>query len=394
MAMTLDVVRAEDVGLSSSRLRRIDDAVARLVRDEAFSGATTLVARRGGIAHFSAIGQADMEAGRAMSRDAIFRIYSMTKPITCVAALMLFEEGHFLLDDPIAEFIPEFGDTKVFERVDLVRPMSIRHLFMHTSGIGYDFSSLPAVASMYSERKIGRLDEALAEKIPRLARIPLNHQPGDGWTYGMSHDVLGRLVEVISGQSFDDFLRLRIFEPLGMSETGFAYGSTNAARVAPVYGRRAGGGLTRSEDREYERATAPAYLNPGGGLVCTTADYARFCQMLLSGGALDGVRILGRKTVELMTIDHTGGAKPLPADWPQDWGNAAYGFGLGVRVLTDLGKSNAGGSLGEYGWSGALSTYFWIDPSEDMYGIFMTQLELPSFRYGRLVQALSYQALV
>src|ERR1700694_4815050 len=397
---TVDIVKAEDVGLSSVRLRRIDEIMRRLVDQGKFAGVVTLVARRGGVAHFEATGLMDREAGRPMERDAIFRLASMTKPITCTAAMMLFEEGRFLLDDPIADFLPEFAKTKVYERetssglelADLDRPITIRHLLMHTSGIAYDWSAPPPVARIYQEQEIVRSDEPIAEKVRRLAALPLSHQPGSAWTYGYSHDVLGRLIEIISGQPFDAFLRERLFDPLEMTDTGFHVPKQNLDRLAPVYATAESGGIQRADRAALDFSKPPVCLRGGGGLVSTTSDYAKFCQTLLNSGVLGNVRLLGRRTVELMTANHTGAKSPFAPDFPV---STSYGYGLGFRVLIDAAKSDVGGSIGEYGWSGAQSTYFWVDPAEELFGIVMLQLEpVNLFRYGRIVQSLAYQALV
>jgi CubicO group peptidase (beta-lactamase class C family) len=395
---TLDEVKAEDVGLSSERLRRIDEGMLRFVDEGKIAGAVTLVSRHGRVAHFSATGFMDREARKPMERDAIFRLASMTKPITCAAVLMLFEEGRFLLDDPIADFLPEFAKTKVFESetsdglvvADLDRPITIRHLLTHMSGIAYEWSAPGPVARIYHDEEIGS-DEPIAEQVRRLAAAPLCHQPGSAWTYGFSHDVLGRLLEVISGQSLDAFLRERLFDPLEMADTGFHVAKQNLDRVATVYTPAEGGGILRADRADLDFSMPPVCLYGGGGLVSTTGDYARFCQMLLNRGVLSNVRLLGRRTVDLMTANHTGAKSPFAPDFPV---STAYGYGLGLRVLIDVAKSDVGSSLGEYGWGGAWSTYFWVDPSEDLFGIVMLQLEPPDNRYGKIFQTLAYQALV
>lgn len=392
-----ETVRPESVGISAARLRRIDEYLERMIAAERLAGAVTLISRHGQICLYRSVGVADREAGLPMRRDSIFRLASMTKPIACTAVLMLFEEGHFLLEDPVAQFIPEFADTKVFRAenglADLASPITIRHLLTHTSGIGYSFSSVAGVRAMYDEHRIDRPDERLAEKIPRLAQIPLNHQPGEKWTYGFSHDVLARLIEVISGTTFDEFLRRRMFEPLGMVDTGYSWSGSDRDRVTAVYTPRSGGGLDRDEGQR-DVAFQAAFTGGSGGLVSTASDYARYCQMMLGRGLAGDVRLLGPKTVDLMTMNHIGAIRARGADTPVDWSHDAYGFGLGVRVLTDLAWSNAGGSIGEYGWAGAASTYFWIDPLEDLYGIFLTQLVPPDFRFAREVMALTYQAVI
>jgi CubicO group peptidase (beta-lactamase class C family) len=371
----------------------------RCVDEGKIAGAVTLVARQGKVAHFEATGLMDRESGRPMERDAIFRIASMTKPITCTAVMMLFEEGHFLLDDPVADFLPELAQAKVFVRetaqgvdaADLERPITIRHLLMHTSGLTYDFYPDDPVSQIYAREQIGRPDEPMADKIRRLATLPLTHQPGAGWTYGMSHDVLGRLVEVISGQPFDVFLQQRILGPIEMTDTGFFVPAHQPDRLATVYVSDGRGGLERDLN-ESDRSKPPVYPSPGGGLVSTATDYARFCQMLLSGGVLGSSRILGRKAVELMTANHwRGGGSPFP---PVLSALNGYGFGLGMRTLVDVAQSGLPSSAGEYGWSGAYSTHFWVDPREQLLGMLLVQLAPFTLRPGQLFQTLAYQALV
>ena len=392
-------VSPEDIGFSSARLQHIDNAMRRFVDEGTLAGAVTLVARHGKAVHFEASGLIDVEARRPMQRDAIFRIASMTKPITVAAVLMLFEEGHFLLDDPVAGFLPEFRQTKVFVRqtahglevADLERPITIRHLLTHTSGLTYEDYPEDPVSRIYAAEQIQRMDEILADKVGRIAALPLAHQPGARWTYGFSHDVLGRLVEVVSGQPFDVFLRQRIFAPLEMTDTGFYVPEQNLHRLAPVYRPDGRGGLKRDENQR-DRSKSPAFLGGGGGLVSTAADYGRFCQTLLNGGALSGTRLLGRKTVELMTANHwTLEKSPFPPGFRIPNG---YSYGLGVRTLVDVARSGVPGSLGEYGWAGALSTYFWIDPREQLLGVFMVQLVPLNFRPAWMFQVLAYQALI
>lgn len=393
----MESVRPEDVGFSSARLQRIDDAMRRFVDGGKIAGTVTLLARRGKVAHLAAAGLMDVEARRPMDLEALFRVASMTKPITATSVLMLFEEGHFLLDDPVAEFLPEFAHTKVFVRqadhgpevAGLERPITIRHLLAHSSGLTYDFYPDP-VSRIYAKEQIQRPDEPLADKVRRLAALPLVHQPGTRWTYGLSHDVLGRLVEVISGQPFDTFLHQRIFAPLEMVDTGFHVPPSQRSRLAAVYTRAGRAGLTRDATQP-DRSHPPAFLSGGGGLVSTAADYGRFCQALLNGGARSAPRLLGRKTVDLMTAHQWPGAtSPYPHGFPVLPG---YGYGLGVRTLVDVAQSGVPSSVGEYGWGGALGTYFWIDPREEMVGISMVQFVPLDFRPAWTFKVLAYQAL-
>jgi CubicO group peptidase (beta-lactamase class C family) len=396
----MDSVAPEDVGFSSTRLRRIGDTMRRFVGDGKLAGAVTLVARQGRLANFEATGQMDAEAGRPMELDAIFRIASMTKPITVTAALMLFEEGHFHLDDPVADFLPEFAQTKVFVRetanglevADLERPITIRHLMMHTSGLTYEDNPEDPVSRIYTREQVWRPDETLAEKVRRFAALPLVHQPGARWTYGVSHDVLGRLIEVISGQPFDVFLQQRIFSPLEMVDTGFFVPPQKLGRLGPVYTSDGRGGIQRDTNPRNDRSKPPATPSGGGGLVSTATDYARFCQTLLNGGALGSTRLLGRKTVELMAANQwMGDQSPFP---PNDFALNGYSFGLGVRTRLVVGQSGVPSSVGEYGWGGAFCTYVWIDPRERLFGLLMVQHVPFSWRRGQIFQGLVYQALV
>jgi CubicO group peptidase (beta-lactamase class C family) len=358
------------------------------------AGAVTLIARHGTLVHCEAAGLLDVATKTPMHQDAIFRIYSMTKPITAVATMQLYEEGHFLLDDPIAGFIPEFAETKVFLRetatgievADLDRPITIGHLLLHTSGLSYDDPARGPVERLYARAQIDRWDEPLDKKVRRIAQLPLAHQPGSGWTYGFSTDVLGRLVEVVSGQPFDVFLKERIFAPLAMVDTGFHVPSAQLGRLATVYAPGEQGELRPDTRPELAYTERPPFLSGGGGLVSTAADYARFCQMLLNGGTLDGVRVLGRATVALMLADHLPGP-------PRLFPLAGYSMALGGATVVDRALTGLPWSLGSYRWSGAASTRFWIDRAEGLLGVLMVQLMPHSFRLADLFLVLTYQAL-
>jgi len=378
----------QSVGLGSQRLDRITALMEQHVEQARLAGAVALVARRGKTGYLQCIGMQDREAKVKMEPDTIFRIASMSKPITSVAVLMLYEEGHFQLKDPVARFIPEFknptvlvtepsddNDAKAGDVVPARRAITIRHLLTHTSGLTYHWDQ--RVGAQYKEAGIthGLLqdDDRLGDDMKKLARIPLVHQPGEAWTYGLSVDVLGRLVEVVSQMSFDEFLRRRIFEPLGMNDTCFYLPEDKVARLAAAYAPDGNGGLKRlgkdvlGEGAMTYTATYPyegprKYYSGGGGLCSTVLDYARFAQMLLNGGELDGVRLLSRKTVELMTTDHVGDL------------NEGSGFGLGVSVRRTLSESGEIGSVGTFGWGGFWYTTFFVDPQEQMVGVCMGQL--------------------
>jgi CubicO group peptidase (beta-lactamase class C family) len=404
---TLEEVTPEAVGFSSARLRRIDEAMERLVDQGTVAGAVTLVARHGKVAHFAATGRMDVEAGAPMRRDAIFRLASMTKPITAVAVLLLYEEGRFLLDDPIREFLPEFAQTKVFVReapngangvgglevADLERELTIRQLLTHTSGVASGVAAETPVGRRYAEAQLGRLDEPPDRQVRRLAQLPLAHQPGIAWTYGLSYDVLARLVEVVSGQAFDVFLRERLFAPLGMVDTGYDVPAHGRGRLTAVYTPGEHGGLQRATYPGVDRTEPRVYCSGGSELVSTAADYARFCQLLLNRGTLGDTRLLGRKTVELMTADQMPG-QPSPFPPSMMPGAAGLRMALGVGTLVDVAAAGLPGSVGSYTWGGAACTYFWVDPMEDLLGLFLVQRLPPSVRLVAPFPVLTYQALV
>jgi len=400
--------RPEDVGLSKTRLDRIDDWMKRYVDSGKLPGMMTVVARRGQVVDWRMRGLIDVEAGKPVAADSIYRIYSMTKPIASVALMMLYERGLFQLDDPIARWLPAFAEPRVFVGGDAEnpkteparQPITFRHLLTHTSGLTYGFLMAGPVDAMYRAAKIefnpGR-GASLAEMVDRLATMPLLCQPGAGWNYSNSTDVVGRLVEAISGESLPDFFQSRILEPLGMTDTAFHVAADKVDRFAALYGPKPGGGL--------ELVDAPGrshYLKPpetpsgGGGLVGTAHDYMRFATMLRNRGELDGVRLLGRKTVEYMTANHLPG--DMAAMGQPRFSESSYegiGFGLGFSVMLDPAKAQVVGSPGEYAWGGAASTAFWIDPVEDMIVLLLTQLRPSStFPIRRELRVLTYQAIV
>jgi CubicO group peptidase (beta-lactamase class C family) len=393
----------EDVGMSSARLLKIDDFVGRHIDAHHFAGAVTLVARHGQVVQFKAYGMQDIEGGVPMSKDSIFRFFSMTKPITSVAVMMLFEEGRFLLNDPVSKYLPEFKGLEVsVEEIDEVtgetvvktvpadREVSIRDLLRHTSGLTYGFWGTSSVDKMYVEQGVLAKDGTIQETVAKLGRIPLKHQPGTVWEYSVSTDVLGRFVEVVSGQPFNEFLEERIFTPLGMTDTGFFVPQEDADRLTTVYTPNKDNTAITPQDpgrsRDYTKPTT--YFSGGGGLVSTAADYVRFAQMLLNGGELDDVRILGPETVELMTQDHLG---DIPI-W-DDVGS--YGFGLGFAVNPDRGDSGSIVSEGTFWWGGMAHTTFWVDPQEEIIGIFLIQI-LPRApeAYRELFKPVVYQAVI
>ena len=380
----------EDVGISTSRLARIAPVMQNYVDNGKIPCALTMIARRGKLVHFEKFGMQDIAAAKPIQFDTIFRLYSMTKPITSVAVMMLYEEGHFQLTTPISEFVPYFKDMKVYTEdgsaiVDAEREVTIKHLLAHTAGLIYesDRDNHP-IDQRYEDADLYGGD--LASMIQKLGDIPLLHQPGDAWKYGMSTDVLGYLVEVVSGMPFATFLRTRIFDPLGMNDTGFSVRVENAHRYSKVYDYVKGSGLKEIE--KVHAATGPLsfFHSGGGGLQSTAADYLRFCQMVLNDGELDGEQLLGRKTAELIRMSH------VPPDWlaPKRTGT---GFGLGFSVITDVADTSSLGSVGTCGWGGMASTTFWIDPVEELIAILMTQVVNVDCPFHAQFRTLTYQAL-
>ena len=399
--------RPEDVGLSTARLARITQWMRSWVDSGRLPGLLVAVVRDDRVAWFETCGYRDVDTKRAVEPDTIYRIYSMTKPITTVAALMLYEEGRFQLDDPVATFIPAFSDTEVFASGDadsfatvpLARPITVHDLMVHTSGLTYGFQHEHAVDALYRNRRIEFNANVgpLADLVEATAAQPLVFQPGTRWNYSVSTDVLGRLVEIWSGVPLDIFLADRIFGPLGMGDTGFHVQDGQGARLASNYVQADTGGLSLAEPAHESRFLEPAVtLSGGGGLVSTASDYLRFMRMLRAHGTLEGTRILGRKSVALMTMNHLPGdlvdmGRPRFAEMPF----AGIGFGLGVSVVLDPAKARILGSPGEYAWGGMASTAFWIDPAEDLLVLLLTQL-MPSSTYPirRELRVLTYQALI
>ena len=411
--MNTTVEPSKAVGMNARRLERIGPAMQAYVDRGVYAGITTLVARRGKVVHAGQFGWRDKEAGEAMTADTIFRLYSMTKPIICTALMTLLEEGRFRLIDPLAKYVPAFGAVKVREAdgslVAPVRPVMVRDLMTHMSGLSYHFveNSSP-LGLMYNEGMLLDAERPLAAAIDDLARFPLAFQPGSKWRYSVGIDVAARVIEVISGRPLGDFLRERLFEPLGMTDTAFGVPPEKRGRVAAMYGRPdviSPGTTMMSEfaawmagvndridvSKSHPVNSPDVFMRGGHGLFSTTGDYFRFAQMLANGGELNGARILGRKTLELMHSNFVPaallpleiGGLPMPG----------YGFGLGSRVLMDVAQSGAPGSVGEFGWSGAAKTHYWVDPKEEMVGLFMTQ-SMMSFDLPELdLRALAYQAV-
>jgi CubicO group peptidase (beta-lactamase class C family) len=386
---------AAGAGMSEAALRRIDDHLQRVYLDPGkLPGTQTLVYRRGQIVYQSSLGYADVERQVAVRDDTIFRIYSMTKPITSIALMMLFEEGRVHLDDPVAMYIPEWANLGVFQAgippgfltKPPVRPMQVVDLLRHTSGLTYGFQNRTNVDAAYRDKGIGAFEKAgtLDSWIADLAQIPLEFSPGEAWNYSVSTDVVGYLVQKISGMPFEQFVKQRVLDPLGMTDTDFHVPEAKAHRLAACYSADGNGGMTLSDDPVNSSFLAPpALVSGGGGLVSTTADYLTFCRALLNGGELDGVRLIGPKTLKLMTSNQLPGNRDLTElsrSMFSEATNAGIGFGLGFAVVMNPALTLLPGSVGEYYWGGAASTVFWIDPVEDLITIFMTQL-IPSSIY-------------
>lgn len=398
-AQSLERTRPEDVGLSSERLERLSVALQKYVDEGRLPGVVALVSRHGKVAYLEAFGQRDIEAGDPLDENDIFRIASQTKALVSTAVMILQEQGDLLISDPVGRYLPEFMETRVavagddggYQVVPANRPVRIRDLLTHTAGVSY--GSGPA-RSEWEEAEItgwyfAHREEPIRETVRRIAALPFDAQPGERFVYGYSTDILGALVEVVSGQPLDEFLRTRLFEPLGMTDTHFYLPTDKTDRFAAVYSLIEGE-LRRAEDQGGMVSQGAYVVGPrasfsgGAGGLSTAMDYARFLQMILNGGELDGVRILSPKTVELMTVNHVG-----------DLLGVATGFGLGFSVLLDLGASGQPGSVGEYGWGGAYHSTYWVDPQEDMVVVYLTQV-IPAAGLDdqAKLRALVYQSLI
>jgi len=399
--MLLNAAPAEPLGFSSSRLRRLSDMARGYVDKGVFPGVSVVVARHGQVVFAEHHGLRDIAAARPMTADTIVRIYSMTKPVTSVAMMMLYEEGRFNLYDPVSRYIPAFtGFDVLLDRggyTDLDREPTIRDLFTHTAGLAYGMGDTP-LDRRYVEAGLWNMDPepTLEEWLARLTSVKLlDYQPGERWQYSCATDVLGCLVQRFSDQPFDVFLQERIFGPLGMVDTGFYVPEAKADRFARLYSPAPGGGFQESPSPLnllcYDKPHP--MMSGGAGLVSTAADYLRFALALANGGAWEGVRLLGRKTLELMTLNHLAPALLPYRAAPTTFDG--YGFGLGFAVLMDLAAAQTPGSVGCFGWSGAASTDFWVDPREDLVALLMTQvIPQPYGPINRELRAMVYQALV
>jgi CubicO group peptidase (beta-lactamase class C family) len=372
--LPMPTAKPEQVGMSSERLARLPLGMRALVDQGRLAGVVTMVARHGKIVEFAATGKRDIAADAPMQRDDIFRIYSMSKPITGVAMMMLFEEGKWQLNDPVAKYIPEFADLKVFGldaagntiAADPVHPVTMRELMSHTGGFTYGYFSNTPVDKLQRETDVLDVNITLNEMIKRIAKLPLNAQPGSEWHYSISVDIQGYLVQKLSGMPFEEFLQNRLFKPLRMVDTGFYVPKEKLNRFAAFYSYGSDGKLQVTHGGlEHDFSAKPTLASGGGGLVSTASDYMRFCQMLLNGGQLDGVRLLSPRTVELMRTN------VLPPNMPTLAPGA--GFGLDFAVYTDVIAAGGYYGKGSYFWGGAAGTWFWIDPVNDLIVIGMIQ---------------------
>jgi len=384
-AAELAVAPPKDVGMSAEKLARIKPAVQALVDDGKIAGATVVAARKGGIVFFETFGMMDKEAEKPMAKDTILRFYSMSKPITSVAVMMLYEQGKIKLDEPVSKHIPQLKELKVYSESGnkaTKRPVTVRDLLRHTSGMTYGFFGDTAVDKMYREKAVFDWESNLEDMADKLGEIPLLYQPGTRWHYSISTDMLGYLVERVSDRPLDKFFKSRIFRPLGMKDTAFHVPAKKVDRFATCYGPDANGGLNVTDDPTKSRyLKKPTILSGGGGLVSTAPDYLRFCQMLLNKGQLDGKRLLRPETVEMMTSNQ------LP-DGVRRGDNG--GFGLGFSVRMEDGKFPEG----EYGWGGMASTHFWISPKDELIVIALSQRMPFSAQLENTVKPLIYDAIL
>ncbi|MEE4279651.1 MAG: serine hydrolase domain-containing protein [Halieaceae bacterium] len=395
-------------GLDEARLGRIAEHLElRYLQPGKISGCLTAVLRRDALAYLHVAGERDRERGLPMTADTLFRIYSMTKPVTSVAVMMLWERGLFGLDDPVHRFIPEFRDLRVrsggswpgFLTEPAARPMRIRDLLLHTAGLTYDFMYATNVDHAYRELGVGRPAPGytLDDMISQLAGLPLEFSPGERWNYSLATDVLGALIERVSGHSLPEFLAAEIFDPLGMHDTGFSPRPDQLERFASCYTRDASKQLVLEDDAQASRFMDRSFFSGGGGLVSTAGDYLRFCRMLLAGGELDGQRIIGSRTLEFMVSNHLPGGGDLASlsmSGFSETHNEGVGFGLGFATKTDPVRNGNPASQGTYYWGGLASTLFWVDPKEELIVLFLTQL-IPSstFNFRGQLEALVYSAL-
>lgn len=392
MITPLPTAKPEEVGLSVTGLERLSTALNDRVARGHIPGAVALVARHGKVAYFNTFGRLDPASDAPMETDSIFRIYSMTKAIVSVAVMMLWEEGRLLLGDPIGQYLPALASPKVgvvsgdtYALVDAERPITVQDLLRHTSGLTYEFRGSSPIHQAYGEARVARLKQTNADQVEALGKLPLLHQPGTQWEYSRSTDVLGRLVEVVSGQTLGNFLAERILGLLGMVDSGFWVPEADQRRIAEPFAKDPEGG---AEVTLLDVRRPAMFESGGGGMVATTMDYARFLAMLMGQGRLGDTRLLGRKTIELMTSDHLGSITAAADLLPP-----GHGFGLGFAVRTSPGLAPFPGSVGNYYWGGAAGTTFWVDPMERLFAVLMIQAPVQREHYRVLFRDLVYAAV-
>jgi CubicO group peptidase (beta-lactamase class C family) len=390
---SLPTAKPEAIGLSALRLQRMRDAYQREIDKGTTPGVVSMVARRGQVGWFEAQGSQNPADGAPMATNSLFRIFSMTKPIVSLGIMMLVEDGHLLLNDPLSKYIPEFANQKVgierngqLEFALPVRPITIQDLLRHTSGISYEITGNGMVQRMYAKAKTFSRDITNEEHAKLIASMPLMCQPGAEWNYSRSTDILGRVIEVVSGKTLSAFLGERILAPLQMNETGFHTAQGNASRIAQPFPTDP---WTGDKVSLFNPLEIPKMESGGGGLVSSAMDYARFCQMLLGGGALDGTRIIGRTTLTFMASNHLAPHVKVESHLLPP----GHGFGLGFAVRTDEGLAPYAGSVGQFFWSGVAGTFFWIDPKEDLFAIFLSQGPGQREYFRTLVRSLVYAAV-
>ena len=397
LGKVLPSLSPDQVGLCPQRTSRVMAVLQAEVDRQRLPGAVVLIARHGKLALFDSLGALDPATNSPMTRDAIFRIYSMTKPIVSVAAMMLMEQGQLLLNDPVAKYLPEYAMQKVANLVDgavqlqaVRQAATLQDLLRHTAGLTYEFMGNASVQRQYAQIRIGSRERSNAELSHQLAALPLLFEPGTVWEYGRATDVLGRVVEIVSGQTLGAYLQDHIFKPLGMTDTGFSVPPEHHARIAEPFARDPEGGV---QMRLIDVREDAALESGGGGLASTAMDYARFLQFMLNKGELDGVRLLGPRTVEFMTADHLGEI-PVNSGASRALLPPGHGFGLGVAVRKNLGVASVPGSVGSYFWGGMAGTTFFVDPAEDLFAVLMLQAPNQREYYRMLFRDLVYATLI
>ena len=397
LTKNLPMASPAELGFAPERIQRLLEVLQDEINRHRLPGCVALIARHGKLALFESLGFQQADTQTPMAQDSVFRIYSMTKPIVSVALMMLYEQGKVLLGDPVAKYLPEFSDQKVFSHVDGVdalhpvhRPATVQDLLRHTAGLSYEFLGADSVHRQYAQARMGTRDRSNAEFMPALAALPLIAQPGAVWEYSRGTDVVGRLIEVISGQSLGDYLTQKIFKPLGMHHTAFSVPPELHHKIAEPFAKDPDGA---PQMRVIDIRTPVAFESGGGGLASTAMDYARFMQFMLNGGELDGVRLLGPRTVDFMTADHLG-TIPINAGGSSALMSPGYGFGLGFAVRTATGLAHVPGSVGMYYWGGLAGTTFFIDPKEDFFATLMIQAPNQREYYRHLFRDMVYAALV